>query len=358
MADVEVTGPSPYTIHISHRITDQVAPRAKEIGARKVAIVHQAALKAVARGIAGDLEAVGVQPVMAEIPDAEAGKSLDTASTLWDLLGTSGFSRQDAVIGLGGGAATDIAGFVAATWMRGIKVIQVPTTLLAMVDAAVGGKTGMNTEVGKNLVGAFHEPDSVFIDLERIFTLPEEEIVSGSAELVKTGFIADPKILDLYRDGSVRGEWNWEELVRRSVAVKAAVVSRDLTESGLREILNYGHTLGHAIERREQYTWRHGNAVGVGMMFAAHLAHERGLIDATLLDLHREILTLVGLPTSYEPGAFDELYEAMTHDKKNRDGRIRFVVLNALGSCTRLEDATVEEMRAAYDAISQPTQEA
>ena len=350
MATVQVTGADPYSIHIGHNNVGDVAPRAKEIGARKVAIVHQNALKAVARVIAKDIEALGLEAVLAPIADAEAGKSLETASGLWDLLGRHGFSRQDVVIGLGGGAATDIAGFIAATWMRGIKVIQVPTTLLAMVDAAVGGKTGMNTAVGKNLVGAFHEPDSVFIDLERIYTLPPEEIVSGSAELVKTGFIADPKILQLYRAGA---DAHWAELVERSVAVKAAVVSRDLKESGLREILNYGHTLGHAIERREKYTWRHGNAVGVGMMFVAHLAYNRGLIDDSLLALHHEILTAVGLPTTYEAGAFDELYEAMTHDKKNRDGRIRFVVLHKLGSCTRLEDATVEEMRVAYEAISE-----
>ena len=166
--------------------------------------------------------------------------------------------------------------------MRGIKVVQVPTTLLAMVDAAVGGKTGINTASGKNLVGAFHEPDSVFIDLGRIDTLPHAEVVSGSAELIKTGFIADPRILELYQQGPRE---HWPELVERSVAVKANVVGQDLKESGLREILNYGHTLGHAIERRENYTWRHGNAVAVGMMFVAHLAQRRGLIDEALVCL-------------------------------------------------------------------------
>ena len=137
------------------------------------------------------------------------------------------------------------------------------------------------------------------------------------------------------------------------MAVKAAVVSEDLKEAGLRKILNYGHTLGHAIERRENYRWRHGNAVAVGMMFVAHLAHNRGLIDASLLQLHYDVLKGIGLPTSYEASAFDELYEAMTHDKKNRDGRIRFVALDGLGSCTRIEDANEDELRAAYAAISQ-----
>ena len=358
MAVINVAGPSPYDVTIGHGLDEQVAQRVKETGARQALIVHQEPLAGAAVALQQRLEDSGVAATLAPIPDAEDGKSLSVAGQLWDLLGEKNFSRQDVVVGLGGGATTDLSGFIAATWMRGIKIIQVPTTLLAMVDAAVGGKTGINTGAGKNLVGAFHEPDSVFIDLDRLDTLPEEEFISGSAEIIKTGFIADPIILEIYRAGGSAPSEKIAELIERSVAVKGSVVAQDLKESSLREILNYGHTLGHAIERREQYTWRHGNAVGVGMMFAAHLAHERGLIDATLLDLHREILTLVGLPTSYEPGAFDELYEAMTHDKKNRDGRIRFVVLNALGSCTRLEDATVEEMRAAYDAISQPTQEA
>lgn len=350
MAVVEVTGPSPYEIHIGHANLDQVAARVEHIGARNALIVHQEPLSDVAARLAELLETAGVRAVPALIPDAEEGKTLAVTGRLWDILGDCGFSRQDVVVGLGGGAATDLAGFVAATWMRGIRVVQVPTTLLAMVDAAVGGKTGINTEAGKNLVGAFHEPDSVFIDLDRIDTLPREEVVSGSAELVKTGFIADPEILRLYREGS---ENHWAELVRRSVAVKADVVGQDLKESGLREILNYGHTLGHAIERRERYTWRHGNAVSVGIMFAARLAQGRKLIDDSLVDLHEEILTAAGLPTTYEAGAFDELHEAMTRDKKNRNGRIRFVVLDALGSCTRLEDASIEEMRAAYEAVSE-----
>ncbi len=350
MAVIGVAGPNPYDIHVGRSNLDQATQRVTSIGARQALIVHQDPLREVAEAFAAQLEDAGVGAVLAPIPDAEDGKTIAVLSSLWDMLGERRFSRQDVVVGLGGGAATDLAGFVAATWMRGIKVVQVPTTLLAMVDAAVGGKTGINTDAGKNLVGAFHEPDSVYIDLDRIDTLPEVEVVSGSAELVKTGFIADPKILDLYREGA---EQHWAELVERSVKVKADVVGQDLKESGLREILNYGHTLGHAIERRENYRWRHGNAVAVGMMFVAHLARGRQLIDDSLVTLHEDIITAAGLPTKYEAGAFDELYEGMTRDKKNRDGRIRFVVLDGLGSCTRLEDATVEEMRAAYEAVSE-----
>lgn len=350
MAVVEVTGANPYSIHIERDNLADVAQRVAEVGARRALIVHQAPLQPVTQQLSALVMAEGAEPVAVCVPDAEAGKDLHVLAGLWDTLGEKAFSRQDVVVGLGGGAVTDLAGFAAATWMRGIKVVQVPTTLLAMVDAAVGGKTGINTASGKNLVGAFHEPDSVFIDLGRIDTLPHAEVVSGSAELIKTGFIADPRILELYQQGPRE---HWPELVERSVAVKANVVGQDLKESGLREILNYGHTLGHAIERRENYTWRHGNAVAVGMMFVAHLAQRRGLIDEALVALHEQILTGAGLPTRYEAGAFDELYDAMLLDKKNRDGRIRFVVLDGLGSCTRLEDATVEEMREAYEAISE-----
>ena len=352
MAEIKVAGPSPYTVHIDHGLDEQVAQRIADSGTRQALIVHQEPLTAAAEALQTRLEDSGISVTLAPIPDAEDGKSLAVAGSLWDTLGEKNFSRQDAVVGLGGGATTDLAGFIAATWMRGIKVVQVPTTLLAMVDAAVGGKTGINTAAGKNLVGSFHEPDSVFIDLDRLETLPDAEFVSGSAEIIKTGFIADPIILDIYREGGSVPTDKIAELIERSVAVKGSVVAQDLKESSLREILNYGHTLGHAIEKREDYRWRHGNAVAVGMMFVAILARNRGLISDDVVELHREILEAVGLPTTYEPGAFDDLYEGMTHDKKNRNGQIRFVVLDGIGSTTRIEDADIEELRTAYTELS------
>ncbi|WP_087118011.1 3-dehydroquinate synthase [Corynebacterium urinipleomorphum] len=353
MADIQVAGPSPYIVRIDRGLDEQVAQRISETGTRQALIVHQGPLKEAAESLRQRVEELGVHVTLAPIPDAEDGKSLAVAGQLWDTLGERNFSRQDVVVGLGGGATTDLAGFIAATWMRGIKVVQVPTTLLAMVDAAVGGKTGINTGAGKNLVGSFHEPDSVFIDLDRLDTLPEAEFVSGSAEIIKTGFIADPVILDIYQQGGSVPTEKIAELIERSVAVKASVVAQDLKESSLREILNYGHTLGHAIEKREDYRWRHGNAVAVGMMFVAILARNRGLIDDAVVELHREILDGIGLPTSYESGAFDELYEGMTHDKKNRNGQIRFVVLDGIGSTTRIGDAGMEELRTAYTELSQ-----
>ena len=359
MPTITVTGPNPYDVVIEHGLDAAIASKAASApGAQKVAILHQPPLIDAANSLSSALTAAGLEVLLIELPDAEQGKTLEVAGRCWDELGAANFGRRDLVIGLGGGATTDIAGFVAAAWMRGIKVIQVPTTLLAMVDAAVGGKTGINTAAGKNLVGAFHEPYAVFIDLDRLDTLPAEEIVAGSAEIIKTGFIADPEILDRYETdpkACLRADGFLPELIARSVAVKAKVVSEDLQEAGLREILNYGHTFGHAVELRENFSWRHGNAVAVGMMFIANLAHQAGLIDAPLVQRHREILTSVGLPTTYDAGVFDELLTGMARDKKNRDGNIRFVALTGVGDTTRLEGPSIEELQVAYAAISERT---
>jgi len=355
MHTIPVNGPSPYDVTIGTDLSQSIVERAASIGAAKVAIIHQPPLTAAAEALAAAAAEHGLEATVAEVPDAEAAKQLDVLADLWDVLGKAGFSRRDAVVGLGGGAVTDLAGFAAATWMRGIPVIQAPTTLLAMVDAAVGGKTGINTAAGKNLVGAFHEPDSVFVDLDRLRTLPEDEIVAGSAEIIKTGFIHDPVIIERYLDNPAAcldPHGFLPELIERSIAVKAHVVGQDLKESGLRETLNYGHTFGHAVERRENYIWRHGRAVAVGMMFIAHLSRARGLISAELVQTHRDILTSVGLPTSYEQGHFEELLDAMRHDKKNRDGQIRFVALTGIGETTRIEDASDNELRAAYAQLS------
>ena len=208
--------------------------------------------------------------------------------------------------------------------MRGVRVVHVPTTLLAMVDAAVGGKTGINTAAGKNLVGAFHEPSAVLVDLATLDTLPAAEIAAGSAEIVKTGFIADPTILELVEADPVAAldptGAVLPELVRRVDPVKADVVAADLRESHLREILNYGHTLGHAIERREDYRWRHGAAVSVGLVFAAELARAAGRLDDATADRHRSVLASVGLPVTYTPGVLHELVDSMRGDKKARAG--------------------------------------
>ncbi|MGZ4531533.1 MAG: 3-dehydroquinate synthase [Mycobacteriaceae bacterium] len=351
---IRVSAERPYDVIVGRGLLGELTEELR--GTTTAAIIHQPSLIATAEAVREALAEVGVDAHRVEIPDAEDGKDLAVAGFCWDVLGRIGLTRRDAVISLGGGAATDLAGFVAATWMRGVRVIHVPTTLLAMVDAAVGGKTGINTEAGKNLVGAFHEPAAVIVDLVTLETLPRNEIISGMAEIIKGGFIADPVILELIEadpeaaldpTGDVLGE-----LVRRKIQVKADVVSADLRESDLREVLNYGHTLAHAIERRERYRWRHGAAVSVGLVFAAELARLAGRLDDATADRHASVLASVGLPISYDPDALNELLEGMRIDKKSRSGVLRFVVLDGLAKPGRLEGPDPSLLAAAYSAVA------
>jgi 3-dehydroquinate synthase len=325
-------------------------------GAQRVLVVHPRALRATGEAVREDLAASGFEAVLAEVPDAEEAKSAAVLAFCWQVLGQAGFTRSDAVVGVGGGAVTDLAGFVAATWLRGVRVVQVPTTLLAMVDAAVGGKTGINTAEGKNLVGAFHPPAGVLCDLAALETLPRNDLVAGLAEVVKTGFIADPRILELVEADVAAatdpGSDVLRELVERSIAVKARVVTADLKESSLREILNYGHTFGHAVEQVERYSWRHGAAVSVGMVFAAELGRLAGRTPDALVDRHRHVLALLGLPLTYRGDRWPRLLAAMRRDKKTRGDLLRFVVLDDLARPARLEGPDPSLLFAAYGEIS------
>ena len=309
--------------------------------ARTVVVVHPKGLGEVARPVCGVLAGAGYTVHGEEVPAGEAAKTVPVAAGLWSRLAGHRLTRSDAIVGVGGGATTDLAGFVAATWLRGVRLILVPTTLLAVVDAAVGGKTAMNIEAGKNLVGAFHPPAGVLADLAVLESLPSAEYVSGLAEVIKAGFIADPAILDLVEadpGGAVVPHGpHARELVERAVRMKAEVVTADLREAGGREVLNYGHTLGHAIERVEHYRIRHGEAVAVGMVFAAELARLAGARRPDP-DRHRAVLTAVGLPTTYLPGAWPALREAMAVDKKTRGARMRFVVLDGPARPAILDD--------------------
>ncbi len=329
----------------------------------RVLLVHPPTLSGLAGRVRAALSSQGYAVHPAPVPDAEAAKTASVAASLWAQLGEAGFTRSDAVVGIGGGSVTDLAGFVAATWLRGVQVVQVPTTLLGMVDAAVGGKTGINTAEGKNLVGAFYPPAGVLCDVDVLTTLPEADLVAGLAEIIKAGFIADPAILDLVdasvADGSgvVRRADNphLRELIERAIRVKADVVAQDLKESSLREILNYGHTFGHAIEQVEHYTWRHGEAVSVGLVYAAELArlagHLTGPEGDALVARHREVLTSVGLPVSYRDDHWPDLLAAMRRDKKSRGSMLRFVVLDGLAQPTRLVGPSDDLLSAAYGLV-------
>ena len=292
-----------------------------------------------------------------QIPDGEAGKSSDTLNAIWHECGRLGLDRDALIVAIGGGAVTDIAGFAAATWMRGIDWLAIPTTVAGMVDASIGGKTGINSEHGKNLVGSFHSPVAVLIDLKFTETLSARDFAAGLAEVVKCGFIADQQILELLKKRSIKDlRANQDllvELIHRAVSVKAKIVSEDFKESFLREILNYGHTLGHAIEKHSKFSLRHGEAVAIGMCFVAELAKAKLELAEDVVQLHYEILRSLELPTKYQLDAWPELQHLIRQDKKNRSGTLRFVALQELNNCVRIEDPNNSELEAAYARIAQ-----
>jgi 3-dehydroquinate synthase len=358
---VRVGGERPYDVVIGRHLLGTI-PDVLGDAARRVLVVHPAALATSADAMLDDLRAHGYEAFGAEVPDAEDAKTAQVAAFCWQVLGQAGFTRSDAVVGLGGGATTDLAGFVAATWLRGVRVVQVPTTLLAMVDAAVGGKTGINTAEGKNLVGAFHPPAGVVCDLAALESLGRFDFVAGLAEVVKAGFVADPGILDLISDNvglltdpvAASSSDVLLELVTRAVDWKARVVAEDLREAGVREFLNYGHTFGHAVEQVERYRWRHGAAVSVGMVYAAELARLAGRLSDEVVARHRSVLGSLGLPLTYRGDRWEQLLAAMQRDKKARGNLLRFVVLEGLGRPARLEGPDPALLAAAYAEVSDP----
>jgi 3-dehydroquinate synthase len=351
--EITVPGEHPYPVVIGRGVLNTLDVHLGA-GVQKVLIVHPPTLGAAAAALRESL--LGAYEVLlAEIPDAEAGKRVEVAAFCWQVLGQADFTRSDAIIGFGGGAVTDVAGFVAATWLRGVRLVQVPTTLLGMVDASVGGKTGINTAEGKNLVGSFYAPAAVVADLETLDSLPRNEILAGFAEVVKCGFIADPEILDIIEADVDRATDprtpEFRRLVELSIAIKARVVGEDFTESGLREILNYGHTLGHAIEHAERYQWRHGAAVAVGMMFAAELARLSGRLSDEVADRHKRILESLSLPVTYPLGRWQTLLATMQRDKKARGSMLRFIVLDDIARPTVLAGPDASLLFAAYQEI-------
>ena len=289
------------------------------------------------------------------ISDGEAGKSADTLIKIWNWLGAAGFTRTDLIVGLGGGAVTDFAGFAAATWLRGLDWIAIPTTVAGAVDAAIGGKTAINSDYGKNLVGAFHSPIKVIIDLTWLTTLSDRDFAAGLAEVIKCGFIRDGQILNLLQNKTlhqVRSDENLVlELIKRAVQVKAEVVGGDFKESFDREILNYGHTFGHAVEKHAKYSLRHGECVAIGMAFMAHLQSDLGLITDEVRDLHLTILTGINLPITYSAGDWPELRALMSMDKKSRGNTLRFVTIAEIGKTDRIEDVAQGHLVSAYEKV-------
>ncbi len=355
MSTIHVATAQPYDVHVERGCLQRLPGL---VGGRRAALVHPAALRERAAAVAAGL---GDAAVLVEVPDGEAAKTPTVLAACWDRLADARFTRSDVVVGLGGGSTTDLAGFVAASMLRGLTYVSVPTTVLAMVDAAVGGKTGINLAAGKNLVGAFYEPVEVLCDLDLLTGLPAAEVASGLAEVIKAGFIADERITWLVAEDPADSvdvsSARLAELIGLGIAMKAQVVSADLTErtgSGEdigRESLNYGHTLGHAIEKHEQFRMRHGEAVSLGMVFAAELARRLGLLTQADVDLHREQLRSVGLPVTYQAAPFEALRATMAVDKKARGATLRFVLLDGLRRPVIVEGPAEELLQESYEAL-------
>lgn len=356
---IEVQTTPGYQVLVGNDLLTEL-PGILDAGVQRVGIIHPPALAEHAAALRALLIERDLQAITLQTPDAEAAKTAEVAAFCWDVLGQTGFTRSDAIVSLGGGATTDLAGFVAATWLRGVHVVHIPTTLLAMVDAAVGGKTGINTAAGKNLVGAIHEPSGVICDLDLLTTLPAADLRAGLAEIVKAGFIRDTRILAIAAAAPAAladpASPELREVVERAIRVKADVVAGDLYETsralGGREILNYGHTFGHAIENAEDYRWRHGEAVSVGMVYAAELARLAGRLDDAAVAEHREILAGLGLPVTYQGASWPTLHQAMAVDKKARGTQLRFVVLERIGAPVFLDGPDPTMLAAAFGEVS------
>jgi 3-dehydroquinate synthase len=352
---IGVGGDQPYEVVVGAGVLSAL-PALVGKRAETVAVIHDERLGALAAPACQTLADAGYRVVAADVPAGEAAKDVTVLARLWSWLAESKVTRSDCVVGIGGGATTDLAGFAAATWLRGVPVVLVPTTLLGMVDAAVGGKTAIDIAAGKNLVGAFYPPAGVLADLATLQTLPRADYVAGLAEVIKTGFIADGEILRLVAadpgGAAVPHGPHTRELVERAVAVKARVVAADLRESGPREMLNYGHTLGHAVEKLERYAFRHGDAVAIGMVFAAEVGRLSGHLTQRDVDLHRELLTAVGLPVTYRRDAWPALRETMSLDKKARGARLRMVILDGVGNPVIYDSPPEDLLTQAYQAVA------
>lgn len=334
MKSIEISAERNYSIDF---VEDWRAALLDIVQDRHAVLLAPGSMLAQSAGLPGNISAIA-------LPDGEAQKDATIFIEILEKIAKLGLGRKGLLVGLGGGATTDIVGFLAATYLRGIDWVAIPTSLAGMVDASVGGKTGINLAAGKNLAGAFHSPSKVIVNLGFLNSLSNRDLNAGMAEVAKCGFISDVKILDLISD-------DWKEsipdLVHRAISVKATVVSRDFKESYDREILNYGHTLGHAIEKHSNYSLRHGECVSIGLIFAAELSRRYSGLSNEECNRHLEILKILELPTTYLKDVWNSLYEIMQSDKKKKVG-IRFVTLESLGNPTRLEDTNEKDLREIY----------
>jgi 3-dehydroquinate synthase len=342
-------GARSYTVRIGPGLLDAAGPECARLRlGRRAAVVTQRAVGSHAARVARSLDGAGFEVAVLEVPEGEEAKSLREAERLWDRFLAHGLDRASPVVAVGGGVVGDLAGFAAAAFMRGVPVVQVPTTLLAQVDASIGGKVAVNHPRGKNLIGAFHQPRLVLIDPETLRTLPEREYRSGLAEVVKTGAALSADLfVALERDVEALGRREatlLEAVVAACCAEKARIVEQDeREETGLRMVLNYGHTVGHALEALSGYRrWLHGEAVAIGMAAAGRLAVRLGWTDARTAERQEALLRGLGLPTRFGGIEPREVAGALHHDKKARDGRVAFVLLRTLGRAEVCQDVATD----------------
>lgn len=357
MIDIEVgLGDRSYPVRVGHGCLREVgeAYRKRGLGRRVAIITNPTVADLYLEPVERSLSAAGVSVFVATMPDGEAHKTLETAGRLiGDLIG-AGLDRGSSVVTLGGGVVGDVGGFVAATFMRGIPFVQVPTTVEAQVDASVGGKTAVDHAFGKNMIGAFHQPSLVFIDTDTLKTLPDDEYLAGMAEVVKHGLIRDSELVDFLErhigaivDRSI-GPDQLDWLIARNCAIKAGVVEADETERGLREILNYGHTIGHAIEAASGFRIKHGEAVATGMVANGKIAVEKGVLDAATCQRQETLFRKLGI-ARWVDAPTEGLFDLMRSDKKTREGVIRFVLLHGIEEAISHDDVTDDEIESAIE---------
>jgi len=354
-------GERSYQIFISHNWLSSLGETMKSVGlSGKILIVTNPKIKNLyGERVFESIKNSGFEADIFEIPDGEIFKNLDTVSKIYDYLIEKEYSRQGILVALGGGVVGDITGFAAATYMRGIRFVQVPTSLIAMVDSSVGGKTGVNHPKEKNLIGSFHQPSLVFIDTILLDTLPFDEFRGGLAEVVKHGIIKEKpffdflqdkmsRILDIRKDEILR-------IVKTSCKIKRDVVEEDEKEKGIRAILNYGHTIGHAIESLTNFSeFKHGEAVAIGMMSASFIAKEMEILSEIALQKIWALIKKIGLPYKISNNISPEdIILQLNKDKKVKDGKVRFVLPTAIGKVTIRDDVPKEIIIKSLERIQQ-----
>lgn len=338
-----------YKIQIDNQGLEQVGDWAKSVWKpQKIAVITDETVDGLYGKLVMDsLKEAGFEAIKKVVPVGETSKSLQMASDCYDFLADNQMTRSDGVLALGGGVIGDLAGYVAATYMRGIHFLQVPTTLLAQVDSSIGGKTAVNTSKAKNLVGAFWQPDAVLIDIQTLNTLEPRRIREGIGEIIKYGAIADKQLWNLLAGFETEQDLlkDAAEVILACLKIKKKVVEEDELDNGIRLILNFGHTIGHAVENTIGYgIVTHGEGVAIGMIQISQVAEEKGLTPKGTTEELRKMSKKFGLPTSHDPWDAEALYHALTHDKKTRGGNIKIILLEEIGKA-KICSIPIEEMK-------------